>query len=268
MTRLQEQELVVGITPFEEPNAPLAVALARAGAVGVLDLGHDAGSARAALADVCRWWSGGFGVRVPAGCPLSPADLPEQVRVVVHGPGSRWPSASGRRAFVEVTSVVEAHAAVRAGVYGLIAKGAEAGGRVGTTTTFVMLQQLLADPQIRVPVWAAGGIGPHTAAAAIAGGAAGIVLERSWHWWPRPGCRTRWPRRSGRWTAARPRSSGVIASTPALTAGRGPRHGRGPTRRPEPDCAADRPGRCAGRSPGAAICDRWGRCGSGPHCRH
>ncbi len=177
MTRLQEQELVVGITPFEEPNAPLAVALARAGAVGVLDLGRDAVSARAALADVCRWWSGGFGVRVPAGCPLSPADLPEQVRVVVHGPGSRWPSASGRRAFVEVTSVVEAHAAVRAGVYGLIAKGAEAGGRVGTTTTFVLLQQLLADPQIRVPVWAAGGIGPHTAAAAIAGGAAGIVLD-------------------------------------------------------------------------------------------
>ncbi|MBV9162963.1 MAG: SDR family oxidoreductase [Pseudonocardiales bacterium] len=177
MSRLQDRELVVGITPFEEPNAPLVAALARAGAVGVLDLGRNASWARAALADVCRWWPGGFGVRVPAKCPLSPVDLPEQVDVVVHGPGSRWPSAPRRRSFVEVTSVVQARAVVRAGAYGLIAKGAEAGGRVGTTTTFVLLQQLLADPRIRVPVWAAGGIGPHTAAAAIAGGAAGVVLD-------------------------------------------------------------------------------------------
>ncbi|MGH3973370.1 MAG: hypothetical protein ACRDS9_08590, partial [Pseudonocardiaceae bacterium] len=131
---MQDQELVVGITPFEEPNAALAVALARAGAVGVLDLGRDAGRARAALADVCRWWSGAFGVRVPAGCPLRPTDLPEQVDMVVHGPGAPWPFAPGRRAFVEVISVAEAQAAVQAGVYGLIAKGSEAGGRVGTTT--------------------------------------------------------------------------------------------------------------------------------------
>ena len=177
MSRLQEHELVVGITPFEEPNAPLAVALARAGAVGVLDLGRDASWARAALADVRRWWPGGFGVRVPAQCPLSPAELPEQVTVVVHGPDSRWRCEPGRRSFVEITSVAQARAAIQAGAYGLIAKGAEAGGRVGTTTTFVLLQQLLADPRIRVPVWAAGGIGPHTAAAAIAGGAAGVVLD-------------------------------------------------------------------------------------------
>lgn len=167
----------MGITPFEEPNAALTVALARAGAVGVLDLGRDAGRARAALAAVCQWWPGPFGVRVPAGCPLSPADLPERVDSVVRGPGSPWPSTPGQRTFIEVISVAEARAAVRAGAYGLIAKGAEAGGRVGATTTFVLLQQLLADPQIRVPIWAAGGIGLHTAAAAVAGGAAGVALD-------------------------------------------------------------------------------------------
>jgi acyl transferase domain-containing protein/NAD(P)H-dependent flavin oxidoreductase YrpB (nitropropane dioxygenase family)/NAD(P)-dependent dehydrogenase (short-subunit alcohol dehydrogenase family)/acyl carrier protein len=177
MSRLRDRELVVGITPFEEPNAPLVVALARAGAMGVLDLGRDASRARAALAEVCRWWPGDFGVRVGAECPLSPADLPEQVTVVVHGPTPRWPAEPGRRCFVEVTSVAQARAAIRAGASGVIAKGAEAGGWVGTTTTFVLLQQVLADPQIRVPVWAAGGIGPHTAAAAIAGGTAGVVLD-------------------------------------------------------------------------------------------
>jgi acyl transferase domain-containing protein/NAD(P)H-dependent flavin oxidoreductase YrpB (nitropropane dioxygenase family)/NAD(P)-dependent dehydrogenase (short-subunit alcohol dehydrogenase family) len=174
---MHDQKLVVGITPFEEPNAALAVALARAGAVGVLNLGRDAGRARAALAEVCRWWGGAFGVRVPPECALRPADLPEQVDIVVHGPGSPWPITSGRHAVVEVVSVAEARAAVRAGAYGLIAKGAEAGGRVGITTTFVLLQQLLADPQISIPVWAAGGIGLHTAAAAVAGGAAGVVLD-------------------------------------------------------------------------------------------
>ncbi len=136
---MHNQELVVGITPFEEPNAALAVALAHAGAVGVLNLGRDAGRARSALADVCRWWGGAFGVRVPAECPLRPIDLPEQVDLVVLGPSSLWPFASGRRTWVEVVSLAEARAAVRAGAYGLIAKGAEAGGRVGTTTTFVLL---------------------------------------------------------------------------------------------------------------------------------
>jgi acyl transferase domain-containing protein/NAD(P)H-dependent flavin oxidoreductase YrpB (nitropropane dioxygenase family)/NAD(P)-dependent dehydrogenase (short-subunit alcohol dehydrogenase family) len=177
MSKLLDRDLVVGITPFEEPNAALVVALARAGAVGVLDLGRDAGWARAALADVCRWWRGGFGVRVPTECPLSPIDLPEQVDVVVQGPGSQPPFIPGRRSLVEVTSVPEARAAVQAGAYGLIAKGAEAGGRVGTTSTFVLLQQLLADARIHLPIWAAGGIGCHTAAAAIAGGAAGVVLD-------------------------------------------------------------------------------------------
>jgi NAD(P)H-dependent flavin oxidoreductase YrpB (nitropropane dioxygenase family) len=97
--------------------------------------------------------------------------------VVVHGVGSQWPAVPGRRLFVEVTSVAQAHTAIRTGASGLIAKGAEAGGQVGLTTTFVLLQQLLADPLIEIPIWAAGGIGPHTAAAAIAGGAAGVVLD-------------------------------------------------------------------------------------------
>jgi acyl transferase domain-containing protein/NAD(P)H-dependent flavin oxidoreductase YrpB (nitropropane dioxygenase family) len=114
---------------------------------------------------------------VPTGCPLSPADLPEQVDVVVYESGSPWPALPGQRVLVEVTSVAQARAAIRTGASGLIAKGAEAGGRVGATTTFVLLQQLLADPTIEVPIWAAGGIGPHTAAAAVAGGAAGVVLD-------------------------------------------------------------------------------------------
>jgi len=177
MSRLHDRQLVMGITPFEQPNADLVVALARAGAAAVLDLGRDATTAHAALSDVCRWWSGCFGVRVPPGCPVPPAELPQQVNLVVHGLGARWPMTPGRRTLVEVSSIAQARLAVRDGAQGVIAKGAEAGGRIGTTTTFILLQQLLADPHITVPLWAAGGIGPRTAAAAIAGGATGIVLD-------------------------------------------------------------------------------------------
>ncbi|HEX3349722.1 MAG TPA: beta-ketoacyl synthase N-terminal-like domain-containing protein, partial [Acetobacteraceae bacterium] len=60
---------------------------------------------------------------------------------------------------------------------GLIARGSEGGGRIGELTTYVLLQQLLADPAITAPVWAAGGLGRHSAAAAISGGAAGVVLD-------------------------------------------------------------------------------------------
>ncbi|WP_207400217.1 type I polyketide synthase [Actinomadura fibrosa] len=41
----------------------------------------------------------------------------------------------------------------------------------------MLLQHLAADPAVDVPVYAAGGIGTHTAAAAVAGGAAGVVLD-------------------------------------------------------------------------------------------
>ena len=65
--------------------------------------------------------------------------------------------------------------AIAAGAHGLIAKGCEAGGRIGDETTFVLVQRLATE--LGVPVWAAGGIGEHTAAACIAGGATGVVLD-------------------------------------------------------------------------------------------
>jgi acyl transferase domain-containing protein/NAD(P)H-dependent flavin oxidoreductase YrpB (nitropropane dioxygenase family)/NAD(P)-dependent dehydrogenase (short-subunit alcohol dehydrogenase family) len=187
MNLLPGRDLVIGITPFEEPNAVLAVAVERAGGLGVVGLGRDRAAARHALADAARWSHRGasFGVRVPAGCPLTTDELPPQVDTVVLGIASSWSPADavagGRRVLIEVTSLAQARAALGATdcarPHGLIAKGSESGGAVGETTAFVLLQQLLADPAIDVPVWCAGGIGLHTAAAAIAGGAAGVVLD-------------------------------------------------------------------------------------------
>ncbi|GAA2414381.1 hypothetical protein GCM10010191_25420 [Actinomadura vinacea] len=252
---------IIGISPFGRPAPHLTVAVARAGGVGVLDLGTDRAAALAALADVGRWWRGPFGVRVQAGCAVRPEDLPDAVGTVVidfhalrpvevsrpdaaapRPPGERpepapdaaagyeddaddegaWtvrlrPAArpvppvpgrpagepaddgaagglidarrfaeGGRRLLIEIVNAEEATAAVRllaalrdlgGSGHGLIARGREGGGRVGELSTFVLLQRLLGDSRLGVPVWASGGIGPHTAAAAVAGGAAGVVLD-------------------------------------------------------------------------------------------
>ena len=82
---------------------------------------------------------------------------------------------AGLRAFLVATSLAEAEAGETAGFDAVIAKGDEAGGWVGTESTFILLQQCAA--RLRTPVWAYGGVGLHTAAACAVAGAAGAVLD-------------------------------------------------------------------------------------------
>jgi len=174
--------LVVGISPFERPDPRLVSAVCRAGGLGVLDLGSDERSAAEALRLLSEWAPAGFGVRVGADCPLDRAEVMRlsggRVDVVVLAGGASatgWPDSV--RILAEVTNQDQARGARRAGAHGLIARGREAGGPVGELSTFVLLQQLLADPHVGLPIWAAGGIGAHTSVAAVIGGAAGVVLD-------------------------------------------------------------------------------------------
>ncbi|MFE0380561.1 nitronate monooxygenase, partial [Streptomyces inhibens] len=179
------RDLVVVLSPFEEPGERIVAAAEHAGALGLLDLGRDAGPAREALARLARLGRPRHGVRIPVGCPLTPADLPDEVDTVLLADPARsaapgpadWADGGRRRVWAEITTPEEAAAACAAGALALVARGHESGGRVGELTTFVLLQRVLADPSVTVPVLAAGGIGPHTAAAAVAGGAAGVLLD-------------------------------------------------------------------------------------------
>jgi acyl transferase domain-containing protein/NAD(P)H-dependent flavin oxidoreductase YrpB (nitropropane dioxygenase family) len=58
---------------------------------------------------------------------------------------------------------------------GLVAKGHEAGGRIGEWSAFILTQQVLS--RTGLPVHVQGGVGPHSAAACLAAGAAGVVLD-------------------------------------------------------------------------------------------
>jgi acyl transferase domain-containing protein/NAD(P)H-dependent flavin oxidoreductase YrpB (nitropropane dioxygenase family)/NAD(P)-dependent dehydrogenase (short-subunit alcohol dehydrogenase family)/acyl carrier protein len=181
----ERRPLVLGVSPLERPDARLVVALCRAGALGILDLGRDLGRAREALAITARDAKGGFGVRVPEGVAAASSDLPPEVTTVILVAGApldpfRTPVGHlslprPRAVLVQVTSLEEARAAAEAGADGLIVKGAESGGRVGAETSFVLLQRVAA--AIDLPAWVQGGVGLHTSAACVAGGAAGVVLD-------------------------------------------------------------------------------------------
>ncbi|HET6951923.1 MAG TPA: nitronate monooxygenase, partial [Acidimicrobiales bacterium] len=185
LSRTREQDLIWVETPFGVPMARVVVAAARAGAYGILDLGRDAGLAAEALAEITRRTDAPFGVRVPDGCRLGPGDLPAAVDTIVvadHAALPRWRGAAPggdvtdrRRVVAEVRSAGDARAALAAGVDGLVARGAESGGRVGTTGAYVLGQQVRALTDL--PLWIQGGIGRHTAAAAVAGGATGVVVD-------------------------------------------------------------------------------------------
>src|SRR6266850_4129827 len=76
------RELVIGLTPLERPDVGLVVALCRAGALGVLDLGRDRETASRALVAAARIVRE-LGVRVPDTAMLANVGLPPQVTTVV-----------------------------------------------------------------------------------------------------------------------------------------------------------------------------------------
>jgi len=78
------------------------------------------------------------------------------------------------RVLIEVISLKEAMAAQALDIDGVIARGHEAAGCVGEQTTFVLLQECVQN--LKIPVFAEGGIGLHTAGACFAAGAHGVVL--------------------------------------------------------------------------------------------
>ncbi|MFE0103730.1 SDR family NAD(P)-dependent oxidoreductase [Streptomyces sp. NPDC059009] len=178
---------VIGVSPFGEPDARLAAAVSRAGGLGILDLGTGDRRAREALALARAWSPGDFGVRISADCALHPDELhaPDGTgpHTVLLAPDAPWRIAHVQAPTVlaEVRSAAEARAALAEGAAGLVVRGSESGGPCGELSTFVLLQQVLAEAGNAgaggVPVWACGGIGPRTAAAAVLAGAAGVVLD-------------------------------------------------------------------------------------------
>ncbi|WP_340685565.1 SDR family oxidoreductase [Amycolatopsis coloradensis] len=164
MSHATARTRVLGVNPLGRPDPGLAAAVARGGGLGIVDIGStmDCGFP--------------FGVRIPAGGHVRDEEVRESgAGLVLLAEGAVWRGRADLPVLAEVTGVEQAVRMLDAGASGLVARGAEAGG--SDLTTFVLLQRLLARFGDGVPVWAYGGIGTRTAVAAIAGGAAGVVLD-------------------------------------------------------------------------------------------
>lgn len=180
--------IVETIPGLLEPS--IAIAGSRAGGIGVLNLEffYNSCSYREQIEKLSGYAVGNdFGVKFDQDAALQISEiannLPKHLRLAVlsfiHHENLQVMIGTlrglGIEVIVECTTLQEAQAAIQAGTDGVIAKGHEAGGRIGDETTFILLQRFLQN--LSVPVWAKGGIGIHTAAACFTAGAAGIVLD-------------------------------------------------------------------------------------------
>jgi acyl transferase domain-containing protein/NAD(P)H-dependent flavin oxidoreductase YrpB (nitropropane dioxygenase family)/NAD(P)-dependent dehydrogenase (short-subunit alcohol dehydrogenase family)/acyl carrier protein len=173
MKRIQ----IFGITPFEHPDAALALALEKAGAFPVLHLGRDKAAAAAALKELSDRCKRNFGIclSVPLWDELS---LPDAVDLVIlpFGLSVTLPVGMEARLLYQVHSIAEARQLKEGGGQSLIITGNESGGLVGDESTFILFQRIRQEmPDMEIFVQ--GGIGLHSGAALSALGAAGVVLD-------------------------------------------------------------------------------------------
>ena len=166
---------IVGITPFEQPDAALAVALAKAQFFPVLHTGRHAAAANAALQSYAQQSQEALGICLPA-TGLTGLQLPSQVTLAIVPFDTPVHLPAQVQVYYQVYSIEQALAAEKAGAAGIVVKGNESGGAVGDTACFILLQQVLQQVH-RIPVWIQGGIGVHNAAAARALGATAVVLD-------------------------------------------------------------------------------------------
>jgi acyl transferase domain-containing protein/NAD(P)H-dependent flavin oxidoreductase YrpB (nitropropane dioxygenase family)/NAD(P)-dependent dehydrogenase (short-subunit alcohol dehydrogenase family) len=169
----------------------LAAAAARAGGTGAIDLEYARGDVERRAVRAVRWLldhvddSRSIAVRLtPTQIVTLDAVLDELkdtgatiVLAAATAAADAFERARGAscRLLVEARSLDDCEVARSHGCDGIIATGNETGGRVGSDTTFILVQKLLQHGD--VPVFARGGIGIHTAAGCRAVGVRGVVLD-------------------------------------------------------------------------------------------
>jgi acyl transferase domain-containing protein/NAD(P)H-dependent flavin oxidoreductase YrpB (nitropropane dioxygenase family)/NAD(P)-dependent dehydrogenase (short-subunit alcohol dehydrogenase family) len=190
---MEPQDLIV-LTPAGGTDPEVAIAACRAGAVGMLDLEFftgDASQVRDAISRLTRFAGTSFGVLLRADqnelCSLLLSQPAKPTQVILAGAEQstlietiEQLRNTGIEVLREVTTLDEAINATTLDVQGLILKGHEAGGRVGTDTSFVLLQKwrnYSAKQGVKLQFWVRGGVGPNTAAACLAAGARGVVID-------------------------------------------------------------------------------------------
>ncbi|MDE0852912.1 MAG: hypothetical protein OSA97_00635, partial [Nevskia sp.] len=180
---------VLGLTPADAAHPGVAVALARSGGIGLLDLEfcRDEGQALANFRRLLDATEARIGLRLTAGSSglagrlLATVADGRALTLVFVGDAAaqgqmhqQLQPAAAHRILAEITGA-ELPGSLAYPHHGLVAKGHEAGGWVGVDTSYILLQKLAGKTSL--PVYVQGGIGIHSAAACRILGAAGVVLD-------------------------------------------------------------------------------------------
>ncbi len=171
----------LAVTPVERPDLRLATVLHRQQVATAIDIGRNH-AAWPALFESLGREPAGLGLRLPETIAGLAAEPPACARFLIVAGAIRDlpPAWRALPVIAQVCSLAEAETALAEGAGGLMAKGQESGGRAGGESSFMLLQRIVAMTEtlpVTVPVWCQGGMGIFTAAAAIAGGAFGVVLD-------------------------------------------------------------------------------------------
>ena len=190
---------VFAANPPGSCKASIAIAAARSGHVGLLDLEFAqiaAPGTRQALETLVKAMrrpaKGQWGLKLrqddlaaiashPAlidgpqpGCVIVVPTEFSALNAAIAAAKAKWP-ACGVLVEIHDTADLAARLAVASLADGWVAKGFEAGGHVGTETIFLLVQRLRALTDL--PVIAQGGVAPDTGAALFAAGVSGVLLD-------------------------------------------------------------------------------------------
>jgi len=167
--------VIIGITPFERPDVKLMLSLQNASAFPVLHLGRDRAEAVEAIRQLVLKCPNGFGVCLVSDDFMN-VPLPEQVKLMVLPYGIKPPENKHAKLLYQIHTIDEARQAYADGADGIIVKGNEGAGKVGYESSYVLFQRVIKEFK-DIDVYIQGGAGIHTAAAAVASGAKGVVLD-------------------------------------------------------------------------------------------
>ena len=172
---MMENLKIIGITPFEKPDTELAIALIQAGIFPVINLGYQQDAAVHAINELVQCGVTDFGVCFPS-ADFTSIILPSQVSLIIIPYNIEVQRKPGVKLISQVYDIESAKQAKASLADGIIVKGNEGAGRVGHESSFVLFQRIIQEIK-DIPVWVQGGVGVHTAAALMAQGAEGIILD-------------------------------------------------------------------------------------------
>jgi acyl transferase domain-containing protein/NAD(P)H-dependent flavin oxidoreductase YrpB (nitropropane dioxygenase family)/NAD(P)-dependent dehydrogenase (short-subunit alcohol dehydrogenase family) len=175
-TKFSDKDFFI-ISPFERPDMKLALAVLKAGAFPVLHLGWQEEETLRTLEEIRKRDRDFFGINLVTTLPAGTL-IPENVTDII----APWelrssiPATHKANVVYQVTTLDEAAQAKASGAAAIIVKGNEGSGKVAGESSFILFQRV-STAISNIDIYVQGGIGIHTAAAVMALGAKGIVLD-------------------------------------------------------------------------------------------